>query len=568
MRTYLITVIICVGYLAVLGQDSVDSSAKKQVQQLYYQGMNQKAQGNTDLAKQLFLQVLEADHRNDAAAFELGRLYLEQGALDSALINAKIATESKADKDWYWMLLADVYKQKEDYPPLPGIFERLIRLKPENKAFYYDRAYSLYLNKKYDEALAVYDSIEQKFGPEDNLLLARQDIWINTKQYDKAIASVRPYIEQHPDQSKGYIMMANVYLQSKEPKKALKILDEGHEKIPGDPYISLSKADVYRSRKQDKAASVEIKNAFASEQMDIDSKLRLLASMMSSPEETKMSSVTEELAEMLTGLYPQDVRTFALYGDILAHHKKLSEARSQYLNAIEVNPSVNTVWEQLLQIELSIGLLSDALDHAKQANRLFPDQPVTQFFAGHAFFLNKDYESARTALEQALNTADEKNTPLMLQLYSSLGDAYNSLGMFRESDQAYEEALSIDSNNAMTLNNYSYYLSVRKERLDDAAEMSRRSNSIDPDNGTFQDTYAWVLYQQGKYTEAKDWIEKAIANSPDVSSTLLEHYGDILYKLGDEASAVTKWKAAKSTALTTGENIEFLTKKIDGHHKP
>jgi len=558
---YFFVLLVLIGSNNLQAQETQTDST--QIKDLYYQALNEKARGDIDLATTTFHKLIQLDEQNDAAFFELARLELEQQNLGDAAIHAKKATILKPDNEWYWILLADVYKQMEDFKSLTPIFDELLRLKPEKKEYYYDRAYALFLNNELEQALQAYSSIEQKFGKDDNILVARQEIYLKQKQPKKAIDELSALIEQEPDSTKGYVLLANLYLKLDKPKEALKVLEDGHKRLPGDPYISLSKADAYHSLKDENRSNEELKLAFASNQMDFEGKMRLLISLMSDPKNKAILPVVNDLANTLTVSYPSDARAFALYGDILAQQKQLKEAREQYLKAIDLNSRVNTIWEQLLQIELTLGLQKDALSHAYKASALFPQQPVTQFFSGHAFFAEKKYTDARNCFEAALNYADERNALLLTQVYSSLGDTYHALDMAAESDQAYEEALSLDSNNVGTLNNYAYYLSLRKANLEEAAKMAKKSNELDPNNPTFQDTYAWVLFQQGHYKEALEWIEKAIANSGETSFALLEHYGDILFKLGDVETAVTKWKEAKATGQVTGENIELLSKKID-----
>src|SRR5690606_27854576 len=160
----------------------------------------------------------------------------------------------------------------------------------------------------------------------------------------------------------------------------------------------------------------------------------------------------------------------------------------------------------------------------------------------------------------SLNQANPEHSILMIQIYGSLGDTYNALEMHAESNVAYEEALAIDSNNTYVLNNYSYYLALRKEELTKAASMSKKSNELNPNNASFQDTYAWILFQQENYDEALTWIEKAVKLTKDPSSTLLEHKGDILYKLGNKEEAVKLWE--KAGDLPDSKDNEKLHKKI------
>ena len=149
------------------------------------------------------------------------------------------------------------------------------------------------------------------------------------------------------------------------------------------------------------------------------------------------------------------------------------------------------------------------------------------------------------------------NPPLKAQIYSNLADTYHSLNRDLESDSAYEKSLKLDPENAYVLNNYSYYLSLRKVNLERAKQMSAYSIKLDPENSSFLDTYAWILFQLSDFATAKDFQEKAIVKNPN-NPTLLEHYGDILIELGDKDKAVEYWRKAK----TAGSDSKTLDTKI------
>ena len=153
-----------------------------------------------------------------------------------------------------------------------------------------------------------------------------------------------------------------------------------------------------------------------------------------------------------------------------------------------------------------------------------------------------------------------ENPPLLTQFYSSLGDGYNGLKKYEESDSSYEEALKIDPKNIYVLNNYGYYLSLREEKLDRAEELSALCNEIEPDQANYQDTYAWILYKQGKFVQAKDWLEKAIQNGGGNNAVILEHMGDVYAQLQNMNKALEFWNKAKE--LEKGETTPFLDKKI------
>ena len=139
-----------------------------------------------------------------------------------------------------------------------------------------------------------------------------------------------------------------------------------------------------------------------------------------------------------------------------------------------------------------------------------------------------------------------------------MGDAHHSLKNNVESDKNYDNALRIDPNNVIVLNNYSYYLSLRNEDLEKAKRMSAKSNNLAPNQASFQDTFAWILFQLKEYEEADVWITKAINNSAQPSGVILEHKGDILFHIGQIEEALKYWEKAK----IVGGASEQINKKI------
>jgi len=197
------------------------------------------------------------------------------------------------------------------------------------------------------------------------------------------------------------------------------------------------------------------------------------------------------------------------------------------------------------------------LTESEEALSLFPNQAFVYFCNGLAKMEKNQDEEALEIFNAGLNLIIN-NDLLKIQFYTSIGDLYHKMKKNKESDEAFEEALKLDPKNALVLNNYSYYLSVRSENLEKAEKMSLLSNQLDPENANSQDTYGWILYKEKKHQEAKEWLEKALKNDGEKSATLLEHLGDILFQLGDAENALIYWQKAKSA----GEGSEMLNKKI------
>lgn len=142
-----------------------------------------------------------------------------------------------------------------------------------------------------------------------------------------------------------------------------------------------------------------------------------------------------------------------------------------------------------------------------------------------------------------------------------IGDIYNSKEMREKAFEAYDSSLVYNDNNIATLNNYAYFLSVENRELDKAEEMSYKTIKAEPENAVYLDTYAWILFMKGKYTEARIYIDQVINSGEDSSPEVLEHCGDIYYKIDDRKKALEYWKKAEKAARDTKDEADKMDEK-------
>jgi len=263
------------------------------------------------------------------------------------------------------------------------------------------------------------------------------------------------------------------------------------------------------------------------------------------------------LARQLSETHPNEAKATVIYADLLTRQGKFAEARQLYLKAVASDPNVFQVWGAIMQLDGQLNQPDSMLAHSEKALELFPNQGMFWYFNGTANLMKKNYKEAASSLEESLKMIGE-NPQLVPLIHAQLGDAFNGVGAHDKSDAAYELALKADPDNDHVLNNYSYFLSLRKEKLDLALKMSEKLVQQHQNNPTYLDTYAWVLYIRKDYKKAKEYLEKAMLDSSGVSGTIVEHYGDVLFKLGERDNAVAQWKKAKRM----GETTELLDKKI------
>lgn len=353
-----------------------------------------------------------------------------------------------------------------------------------------------------------------------------------------------------------------MYLDQGEVEKAIAELDEAEERFPDNLEIVLSKADAYQQSEQLPLMEKALQKAFEMESMPVERKINILFSIYRDFPKEEAIALAEPLVKILVKVHPDNPNAFAVKGDFYLQKQDYDEALSAFTTAKSLDEKLDIVWENILQIQVGTGKYAEAQKDGEQAVSLFPQNSILQLYTGYAYLLEKKYEKARPHLEEALNYADPQKQDLMIEIYSALGDLYNAIDMPEVSNVAYEEALKLDGENTYVLNNYAYYLSLRKEKLEKAEEMAKKANELHPSNASFEDTYAWVLFQQNKYEEALEWINQAIGNSIDPSSTLLEHKGDILSMVGQKKEAVKFWKLARKSALKEKQSVEKIDIKI------
>src|SRR5579863_5993554 len=144
------------------------------VKQLFFSALREKTIENISLATEEFNQILSIDPANDATLFELANLNKLKNNYSDARDLLEKAVTVKPDNEWYWVALADCYEKSNEIDKLENVFNELIRIDPDRPDYYFDKANVYFIQKRYDDALAVYKQIEEITGPSDDLIAKRQ----------------------------------------------------------------------------------------------------------------------------------------------------------------------------------------------------------------------------------------------------------------------------------------------------------------------------------------------------------------------------------------------------------
>lgn len=520
----------------------------------FYEGLTQKMIGNYERAAEEFEAALKVE-RQPVALYELASAYYELSEFQKAQQFAKEAVAAEPENIWYNRLAANLYEYFGQNKEAGAIYQRLIELKPNNPNHYHSLANSYLKRNQLNEALKVYDEMEQRFGVTEPVMVQKQKIFLQQNKVEEAAAQLERLIERYPE-PQHYERLAQLYRNNGLAEKAEGVYLQMLE-IDSSGSTLLNLAQLYMQQDREEEAMELYQQAFNNPGVSVDQKVALLYNRyLTHSIPANEQSLALNLAELVVEAHPNEAKVFALQGDLLYQVGKSSEARESYRKSVALRQDVFAVWQQLLYIESELADWEALAQESEEALAYFPNQPVLYFFNGIAQTQQGNTEEAIEMLQMALEIT-YNNPQLKGQIYTNMAEAYHKAGRYSESDEAFDEALKLNPVNPLTLNNYAYYLSLRGANLDKAEKMSKQTLAMEPNNPSYLDTYGWILYQQEKYSEAKLYISKALQQQPN-NPELLEHMGDVLFRLGQQKEAFSHWEKA----LKFRPDSESLTQKL------
>jgi tetratricopeptide (TPR) repeat protein len=518
-----------------------------------------KSLENFEEALKQFQKCIKLNDKQAVPFYESALINKNQGNLELAEEQIKIATTLEENNRWYQLAYAEILFSNQDFKSAAVQYKKLLLSEPGNEDIYYMLADTYIYNNDFLKAIAVYDDLEENKGVNKMISMQKHKLYMELQKKKNAIKELVNLLAKSPNDIEALEILSEVYLLNDEKDKAFEIFKKLAIIAPNNGRIHLTLADYYREQGDNMKSFEELKLAFKSTKLGVDIKVRVLVSYF---QLLAVNDIMREqayaLAKLLIEAHPVEVKPHAVYADILYTDNRFEEAKEQYLVVLDKDKTKSQVWSQVLFIQAEQNDFEGMLKTSDEALTYFSTDPLFYYFNGVSNKRFKHYPEAISALEMGIEFIID-NDMLLLEFYSSLADLHHATGDDNLSDSLYEKVLSMDAENVLVLNNYAYYLSVRKIKLERAKEMSLKCNELEKDNGTYQDTYAWILYELKEYVKAKEWMLKALTNGGDKSAVVVEHYGDILYQLGDVESAISQWKKAKEL----GEASKFLNQKIE-----
>lgn len=514
-----------------------------------------------------YQRTAELNPENATVHYKIAEV-LSRGNKEDDLIRASISIEAalrlEKKNKYFYLLASTIYNNQTQFGKAIQALETMMKEIPGTDDYLYELAAIYQYDHKPEEAIKVYNKAEGILGINEVSSLNKQRIYLEQGKLEEAVHEGEKLMEAFPEEERLMLGFAETLSQNGQAARAIPYIEKYLKEHPEAGNAKMLLAGLYRDTKQEDKARQYILSVFDDTSVEISSKVLMLGvystqlsdQLSKGIKDPALESFTLTLFEKLKKTYPNDANVHLVGGDLYLALKQNTEARDEYLKSIRLGSSSFEAWQNLLYLESETGELDSLIVHSEEGLESFPNQGMLHYFNGYAHLRKHHYREAAGALEQAKKLS-ASNPNLMQEINSMLGETYNATREYAKSDKAYDEALAINPNNDLILNNYSYYLALRKENLEKAEKMASQMIKNNPGNASYLDTYAWVLFMREKFKEAKKVMEKAIS-SGQVSATHFEHYGDILFQLGDIDEAVKQWQKAK--AMSTDH--EVIDKKI------
>jgi tetratricopeptide (TPR) repeat protein len=525
--------------------------------ELFARAVMYKETGRVRQADSLLSLALKINPKDPAANYEKAQLLSAYGKNKEALALAKKAVQQDSTNKWYQVLYADLSKVNGDYKAYLNTYKKLCQKEPGNVGFQNELAFAYYFTGDYQRAVEAYRKVEMLLGVTPQLTRQIADLYLRLNKKDSALMQYEKLVKYNPENTRAYAMLAEFASKNELPKTAEWAYRQIIRLNPQDPYVHISLADFYRKQGKPAKAFEELKKGFANTRLDVKTKVNLIIAYYSGKLTDEKEAQALELAEIIKKAHPNDSLADSFYATMLYQNKKYKQARPIFRQLLSQDSIQYPIWEQLLFCDLYLNDSIRLTVDAPRAIRIFPDKPIPYLLGGVGEFQLKNFQKAKEYLEKGKDLAAGNNA-LLENFYSTLGDTYHSLKENKKAYAAYDKVLQLNSENTIVLNNYAYYLALDGVQLQKAAEMAKKAVDLDPYNQNNLDTYAWVLYKQKKYNQALKWEQKALDNGGKTSGVVVEHYGDILYKLGKHQEALAQWKKA----LKMKDHSKLLEKKV------
>lgn len=547
LKLLLIFSLLIINYYSVQAEEYycgqiLKDTAQIEYDSLYINGTKYKLLGNTNLAIVCFYRCLELNPNKSGPYYQLAEIYSSINDIKKALLFSQKAYQIEKNNQWYILQLSKLYQSVGNIDSTLFLYEKLVNLEPYKEEYYLNLAFLYFKKGKSSKSIKLLSNFLDNNYMSEEIALSLYQIYKFRKDDNNALKILKAANTKFPEETRFYGLIAEHYLSIKQMDSAYLYYKKLLEIDPLNDKGILSLMDFYRANSDSTEFIALAKKFVANSDFNITEKIEILRFLIK--DKKYIFKYQEDIDEMFIYLLKYNSENLNLYflrSNFYLIIENLQKAK-ETLQYIIDNFSVNyTIWEQFLYVLNSLKSYNELMQYSIQVINKFPEKPIPYLFCGVSNYYMENYENSVLYLNRGLSYCNESKD-LLIQFYSYLGESYQSLKKYEKSEFYFENVIKMDPQNYLVLNNYSYYLSLRNTKLEEALKYSKLCVDAFPNSSTYLDTYGWILFKSGNISDAKKYIEKALLNIGNENVEIIEHYCEILFYSGDLENAVKYYK--------------------------
>ena len=559
--------VLILGLLMAVGvkASAEDGIASLRYDSYFLQALVQREKGNLDAAFDLLQHCIKINPQAAEAYYFLAQYYQilrgDSTNLKTAQQYILKAAELEPDNATFLETVAQSYISQAEYEKAIPVVERLYN-QDKSREELLEMLFELYQQTdNTDKAIETLNRLEAAEGKSERLSYAKSEIYTKTGDKKAAIAEMQELARQYPNDLNYKGMYADMLLRNDEEQQALKLYNEILAEEPDNTRAQVSLRSYYRVQGEIEKADSLTEVILLNKNTTNEQRIYLMRQMVADSERTDGDStqILNMFHKMLA--VPQknaDIATLcAAYMDL----KKMprDSVRAMLQTVLSIAPDNAAARLQLVSFAWDRKDHQEVITLCQDARQYNPEEMAFYYYQGMAYYQEEDKDKALEAFQNGIGVINQESNPAIVSdFYAVMGDLLHQKGLARKAFEAYDSCLQWKDDNIMCLNNYAYYLSELDEQLDKAEQMSYKTIKAEPKNATYLDTYAWILFMQGRYAEAKIYIDQALQNDSDSNAVITEHAGDIYIQNKEPERAVELWKQA----LLLDPQNKILIRKI------
>lgn len=547
---------------SLMKETLLSAEQQRKYDYFFLEAMRMKGKNEYDAAFGLLQHCLDINPTASSALYEISQYYMFLRQVPQGQVALEQAVAFAPDNYWYSQGLVSLYQQQNELDKAAALLEKMVTRFPSKQ----DPLFSLLdiysRQEKYNDVISTLNRLEKRLGKNEQLSMEKFRIYLQMKDDKKAFQEIESLVQEYPMDMRYQVILGDVYLQNGKKQEAYDAYQKVLAVEPDNPMALFSMASYYEQTGQKELYQQQLDTLLLNKKVTSDTKISVMRQVIAENEQSSAKDSTQVIA-LFDRMMKQDMddpQIPMLYSQYLLSKNMEQGAVPVLEQVVDLDPTNKAARLMLVSAAVKKEDYKQIIKVCEPGIEATPDALELYYYLAIAYHQAEQTDSVLSVCSRALEhvTADTRKE-VISDFYSIMGDIYHTKKQMTEAYAAYDSALVYNPSNIGALNNYAYYLSVERRDLDKAEEMSYKTVKAEPNNSTYLDTYAWILFEKGNYAEARIYIDNAMKNDGEKSDVIVEHCGDIYFMTGDVEGALKYWKKA----LEMGSESKTLKQKIE-----